>query len=360
MTTVLSSKREIARGPGAIHLVNPLGCSNWDEQISRLPGASFFHTQAWARALYETYEYSPVYFVAKNENSITSVLPLMEVDSWLTGRRGISLPFTDTCEPLCSNRTEFEQLAARTMSHARARHWKYCEFRDARAWFANAIASTSYYGHTLNLNRDEPGLFAQADSATRRAVRKAEKSELEIEFAHSLEAVRHFYNLMCRTRRRLGLPPQSFRFFANIHRHVLAKGRGCVVLARHAGAAVAGAIYFHAGNMALYKFGASDDRFQHLRGNNLVMWRAIEWHARMGFETLHFGRTSLQNEGLRAYKLSWGTNESRIDYFKYDFRQNAFVTETDRASSGVHTKLFRLLPSHLSRLIGTFLYKHVA
>ena len=34
----------------------------------------------------------------------------MEVDSWLTGRRGMALPFTDACAPLCRFRTEFEAL----------------------------------------------------------------------------------------------------------------------------------------------------------------------------------------------------------------------------------------------------------
>jgi len=35
---------------------------------------------------------------------------------------------------------------------------------------------------------------------------------------------------------------------------------------------VAGAIFFHSGGQAIYKFGASDETFQHFRGNNLVMW----------------------------------------------------------------------------------------
>ena len=38
------------------------------------------------------------------------LLPLMEVDSWLTGRRGISLPFTDECEPLYPDAESFKNL----------------------------------------------------------------------------------------------------------------------------------------------------------------------------------------------------------------------------------------------------------
>jgi len=39
----------------------------------------------------------------------------------------------------------------------------------------------------------------------------------------------------------------------------------------------------------MYKFGASDSGFQHLRPNNLVMWEGIRHCAERGCERLHFG-----------------------------------------------------------------------
>jgi len=49
-----------------------------------------------------------------------------------------------------------------------------------------------------------------------------------------------------------------------------------VVLASFDQENVAGAIYFHLGEKAVFKYGASDKKFQHLRANNLVMWEAIK------------------------------------------------------------------------------------
>jgi lipid II:glycine glycyltransferase (peptidoglycan interpeptide bridge formation enzyme) len=122
---------------------------------------------------------------------------------------------------------------------------------------------------------------------------------------------------------------------------------------------VAGAVFFHFGKTAIYKFGASNEAFQHLRANNLVMWEAIKWHAMRGFAVLDFGRTSLGNEGLRRFKLGWGTRERRIDYFRYDQRKSGFVTARDE-SSGWHNRIFRILPVSLSRLVGAASYRHVA
>lgn len=83
-----------------IQPANPFEHPDWDEMVIGLPNFSFFHSAAWAKVLVETYGYAPNYFVAKGTNDLRALLPVMEVDSWLTGRRGIALPFTDDCEPL--------------------------------------------------------------------------------------------------------------------------------------------------------------------------------------------------------------------------------------------------------------------
>lgn len=171
--------------------------------------------------------------------------------------------------------------------------------------------------------------------------------------------VRVFYALLCQTRRRHGLPAQPFRFFAHIHRHILAPNHGQIVIARQGSRAVAAAVFFHFGGQAIYKFGASDERLQHLRANNRVMWDAIKWHAGQGFTSLDFGRTSLDNAGLRKFKLGWGAVERRIDYVRHDLRTGSFATVPD-AAAGWHNHIFRLLPVSLSRLAGSVLYRHVA
>jgi len=45
------------------------------------------------------------------------------------------------------------------------------------------------------------------------------------------------------------------------------------VLASLNGKNIAGVICFHFGDRVIYKYGASDKDYQHLRVNNLVMWK---------------------------------------------------------------------------------------
>jgi hypothetical protein len=345
---------------GSVQRVNPLEDAGWDAMLMTGSSPCFFHSAAWAKVLQSTYGYFPIYFTVRESGRLRTLLPIMEVDSWLTGRRGISLPFTDECKPLCSDPASFRCVFQEVMRYAEARGWKYLECRGGRTLFNGAPASTSFYGHRLSLADKEEVLFANIDGGScRSAIRKAAKSGVTVEFSQSLDAVRIFYALQCKTRRKHGLPPQPFRFFQNIHNHILSQNRGFIVLARYQQTPVAAAVFFHWEKKAIYKYGASDETFQHVRANNLVMWEAIKWYAQHGFEELDFGRTSLANDGLRRFKLRWGTQEHRIDYVRYDRRAGGFVTVKDE-SSGWHNRVFRALPCFLSRQIGAVLYKHVA
>ena len=339
--------------------INPLEISNWDALFSSRPDFSFFHGAAWARALTETYGFAPFYLATGAANVPESLLPLMEVDSWLTGRRGVALPFTDECAPLAADPSENEKLFQSAVAYGRERGWKYIECRGGRNLFGAVPAALSFYTHRLELVAEEEKLFGALESSVRRAIRKSQKDGVTVEISQELKAVRTFYRLQCETRKRHGLPPQPFNFFVNIHRHILSQNQGFVALASHRGRAVAASVYFHLGGRAIYKYGASDLAQQHLRANNLVMWEAIRWLAQHGARQLHFGKTALAHEGLRRFKLAWGTVEETLEYVKYDLRKNKFVTDTD-AVSGWHNAIFRALPGFMSRAAGNLLYKHWA
>ena len=334
--------------------VNPLEHPDWDALLTRRPDFSFFHGAAWTKVLAATYGFTPVWFAAEN-----SLLPLMEVDSWLTGRRGIALPFTDDCAPLCATEKDFQPLFQNAVEFGRSRNWKSIELRGGRKFSGEAPASLSFYGHSVNLVADDQLLFEKMDGSARRAVRKAEHDGVTAEVLQSEAAVRDFYGLQCRTRRRHGLPPQPLSFFLNLWRHILSQNQGMVVLASQGGEIIGGAICFFLGGRAIYKFGASDFRRQHLRPNNLVMWTAMKWLARNGATTLHLGKTSLANAGLRRFKLNLGAVEQTIEYVKFDLQAQRFVTETD-GIAGWHNRVFRVLPVFMSRLAGELLYQHWA
>ncbi len=343
----------------SVQRLSPISEERWDSRLPANAGCSFFHGTAWAKVLQQTYGYQPNYFATQAGEHLDALLPVMEVDSWLTGRRGVSLPFTDYCEPLAGDSPAFQQLFDQAVEYGRDRHWKYLELRGGKQFLATTLPSQRFYGHELVLVDDEKELFAALTSSVRRAIRKAEKQGVTVEILQDARGIKEFYSLQCQTRRKHGLPPQPFKFFQNLQQYILAEGGGMIMLARLGARTIAGSIFFHAGQQAIYKFGASDEAMLELRGNDLVMWAGIKHYASRGFRTLHLGRTSLINEGLRRFKRAWGTREHAIEYFKYDLRKSAFVTDRDQAS-GWYNRIFAALPLSVSRLLGAVLYRHVA
>lgn len=345
--------------PGSVRRVDPRDMPDWDAWVASHPDSTFFHSAAWAHVLHDTYGYGPVYVAAFDHDRLLGLIPCMEVRGLWGVKRGISLPWTDNTAPLVSPNATFRVLCDAVIACGRKAGWRTWECRGAAEWIPEAQVSVSFHHHTLDLRRGEAGLHSGFASSVKRAIRKAERNRLEVCADDSEAAVDAFYKLHCRTRQRQGMPVQPKAFFDHIQRHVLARGAGRVVFARHQGRPVAGAMFFEWNGRAFYKFGASDESHLGLRPNNLVLAHAIRSFCARGFTTLDFGRTSLAHEGLRRFKAGWGATESRLSYFMCDLRKGIYLTARDRAI-GWHNALFRCLPRPALRVAGSLLYRHLA
>lgn len=338
--------------------VNPLEEPEWDE---RLPAgvATSFHTSAWMRVLCETYRFTPLGLVAGRGADWQPVLPILDVRSALTGRRGVALPFTDMCPPMLPSDVSLDQVIEACREFGRDRAWRYVELRIERTGESEHMLSGSFVGHRLALRGSEEDLLAGCSTSIRRGLRKADREGVEIVQATSESDLSEFYRLQQVTRRRHGLPPQPYLFFRNLWRQVLVPGNGLLLLARWNGRVVAGAVYVRHGPVALYKFGASDMAFQKVRPNNRIMWEAIRILRSQGCTELLFGRTDVDHEGLLRFKRGFGSVEYAIDYLRYDLRRELFVQEPTGVSDWQH-RVFNRMPALFSRPVGAFLYRHVA
>lgn len=338
-------------------ILNPLDDADWNTRWPALSGETFFNISEWARVLHDTYGYTPCYLTSAEGEGHAFLLPLMEVDSWLTGRRGVALPFSDFCEPVGMDWAGPERVIQDLIEVGTRRRWRYVEIRHHVS--PDVPCAERHFKHTVDLTAGEQPCFSRLDGSVRTSIRKSVKSGVEVTFSDSVDAMEVFFNLHCLTRRRHGLPPQPLQFFRNIQRHILSKGLGCVASATYGGRVIAASMFFLYGRNVLFKYGASDPCCQHLRASNLLMWEAIKRYAVGGFETLSLGRTAKSHAGLRRFKLSWGSEEKEEGYIKYDFRKKEFQRESPPALENGHA-MMRHLPLCVLRWCGMALYRHMA
>lgn len=339
-----------------IKIINPIEFPNWNDQISELPGSTIFHTSSWAQVLSESYGYKPRYFCTLNKGQLKNVIPLMEIDSFLSGKRGVSLPFSDMVNPLVDNLETFEKLFEALTHFAFSNGWRSISFRGGDKFLKSEHAVKSFINSFINLNESPLSLLKGFRANTRRNIRKAERSEMTTSIDNSRNGITSFYRLNCLTRKEHGLPPQPFHFFEKIHKYILATGNGFISLVLYHNRPISAVIFLNFNKTAIYKYGASDKRFLKLRPNNLSMWNAIR-ECSCKFKTLDLGRSETNHQGLLQYKRSWNAIETVIKYYKYNVMEKRFSNKKPFLNSSYF--LFKHLPMPLLKIIGKIVSRHI-
>ncbi|HWN93695.1 MAG TPA: hypothetical protein VNT99_01570, partial [Methylomirabilota bacterium] len=165
-----------------LRIEDPTARVDWDDLLATHPHATFFHGSSWAKTLASAYGFRCRYVTAVAEGRLQGLLPVMEANSWLTGKRGVSLPFTDECSPLVSDNVTARSLFDFALEDGQQQGWKYLELRGGLDLFDELPESVSYFGHVLPLESSFDVLFENCDSAVRRAIRKAERCGVNVRF----------------------------------------------------------------------------------------------------------------------------------------------------------------------------------
>src|SRR5437899_10775364 len=166
-----------------LEIVNPIQQPDWDAQLRSHPDYTFFDGAAWVKVLCATYRHKPLYFGLRGAGRVWGLLPVLEVDSRLTGRRGVSLPFTDECLPLSFATIRYEVVLYEIIEYGKARNWNYLECRGGGDLVAGIPASITFFGHTLDLLAAEQVLFDRFEGSVRGALRKTENAGVEVDIS---------------------------------------------------------------------------------------------------------------------------------------------------------------------------------
>jgi CelD/BcsL family acetyltransferase involved in cellulose biosynthesis len=336
----------------------------WDEFVERHLLGSIYHHSAWQDVIKKTYGYQQLYHLLLDDNAnLQAAISSALVKSWLTGNRIISYPFSDTCDPLVSDSDESDRLRA---ALARSRDEVGARFLELRLSATHSSAKNGdlkpdYLTHILPLNKEPKDLFKTFHkSSIQRAIKKAQKEDLEVFTGSSAADLKTFYTLHLSTRKKHGVPTQPFRFFDNLWQALCPRNMLTLLLARYRGRYVAGIIVLWFNNIAYYKFGASDDRFQQLRANQLLMWEAIRTACGKGCSVFDFGRTSIANKGLAQYKSRWAATELPLQYLRLPYDGKSASLDEGSRKHGLFKIVMARMPLIMLRMSGELLYKHFA
>jgi hypothetical protein len=324
-----------------------------------------FHSSPWLKALNQTYDYEVVgYTTSAPGEELENAMVFCRVESWLTGRRLVSLPFSDHCEPLVDREEDLQVLVAWLEQETRREKWRYMELRPLTPIAIGTslnVATTNYAFHELDLRPNLETLFRNLHKdSTRRKIRRAEREKLCYEEGTTESLLDDFYRLMTLTRRRHCLPPQPKKWFQNL---MSCFGEALKIrIARRDGQALAAMMTVRYKDSLIYKYGGSDVRYNNLGSMHLLYWMSIQDAKASGLRFFDLGRCDADQIGLITFKSRWGAKESSLTYFRcapfQDF-SHTFDLSRSKARTARARNVLAYLPNGLASAVGRILYKHV-
>jgi hypothetical protein len=168
-----------------------------------------------------------------------------------------------------------------------------------------------YNGYEIDLSHSADELFARMDSACRRCIRKAERSGVQIEEATDDDFATEYYEQLrdVFAKQRL-VPTYGIERVRALMRRLHPTGNLLCLRARDPeGRCIATGIFPAANERAYFWGGASWRKYQILRPNELLMWRAwLYWRAR-GIRFFDMG-------GAGDYKRKYGGHAISIPWIR--------------------------------------------
>jgi Acetyltransferase (GNAT) domain len=348
-----------------VYTFDPLHDPRWGEFLARNSRASVFHTTAWLQALRKTYGYEPVVYTnTPPGRDLADGIVLCRVESWVTGRRLVSLPFSDHCEPLLNGNGSSEALFEALQEDTRKQRWRYVELRSFDE--VNGAAGKfdeleTYCFHELDLAPSIDSLFRGFHkSSVQRKIKRANREGLIYREGRSKTFLDQFYRLLLTTRRRHQIPPQPLAWYRNL---LDCFGNDLKIrVAYKDELPIASILTLQFKNKLVFKYGCSDSAWHHLGGVQLLLWRAIEDAKGLGLHTFDLGRSKIANTGLITFKEHWGPTRSELNYWKYWAPgTKPGLGETSQTSWPMQfaKHIFARAPSKLLSAAGNLFYRHI-
>lgn len=329
----------------------------WNEFVESCADSKIYHLWQWGTLLEEVHRHKLVYLQKDN-----GVFPLVYIKSVIFGSRLLSLPFADYGGPCAQNEETAEELISECQERAQRLGVGFIEVRcpDARYFETfkkyGFVKRDDYLTFVLRLNGKIEELWKNIGEKKKKKVRKAERSGIHIMEAANEADLKAFYMLYQKTMKRLGSPPQPYKFFERMWNLFYPRNMA-MFLVGYEGKYIAGKVVFLHNNTIHQAYNPSLRKYQQLAPNDLVQWHLIKWGNEHGFRYLNFGRTR-KDEGPALFKQQWGGELSSLSYF-YKFYSKELNDRQEVKYRWISALWRKYLPERIANRVGPWIIKQI-
>ncbi len=337
--------------------MNPAIQDTWNKLVTDDDSSKIYHLYQWGTLLDEVYRYRLLYLQEDN-----GIFPLAYIQSRIFGNRLISLPFADYGGPCAKDNGTANKLIAQCQEVARDLDVDFIEIRCPDKRYSATlnergfVRRDDYLTFILPLDRKIEELWKGIGDKNRNMVRKAERNGVQVVEAGSKADLQKFYLLYQKTMKKLGSPPQPFRFFEKLWGFFYPQSL-IIPLAKYDEKYIAGGLFFlHQGTIH-HAYSCSSGKYLQLAPNDLIQWYTIRWGNEHGFSYLDSGR-SRENEGTVLFKKRWGGIPVKMPYF-YQFCKKKLKERQEIRYQRISDLWSRYMPESIANRLGPWVIKQI-
>lgn len=337
--------------------MNPTKLAEWNELVDKSDHSKIYHLRQWGTLLEEVHGHRLMYL-----QEDTGILPLAYIKSAIFGNRLISVPFADYGGPCTENKETADKLVLACQKAAQELGVDFMEIRCPHSQYFEVFSKQGFVRRddylTFNMRLDGKieELWKNIREKKKKKVRKAERSGVYIMEATNEADLKAFYVLYQKTMKRLGSPPQPYKFFQRMWDLFYPRNMA-VFVARHKGEYIAGKLVFLHNNTIHQAYNPSLKAYFQLAPNDLIQWHLIKWGNEHGFRHLNFGRTR-KNEGPALFKQQWGGEPVGMPYF-YKFYNNEVNERQEARYRWISALWSKYMPERIANRVGPWIIKQI-
>ncbi|MFH1210399.1 MAG: GNAT family N-acetyltransferase [archaeon] len=340
----------------------------WNSYLLNNSKSSFFHTLEWKGIIEDVYRFEPYYFLAMDGDEVKGVLCSFFTRSIIFGKKIISTPFNFYNEPLFDDGDAASVLVKAVIDVAKERDVKYVEFKSLSE-FDNSI--TSNFSLVKNAHYFISGLPLKATpeesvkSYSHRLTKNlrtlksnALKNNMKVRELSSISDLEVFYDVLVRLYRdKHNMIPQPYSLFKSLYD--LGEKKFRLLVCTKDDRVIGGMVLLFFKDQVVYAYGASNPDYASFSPGTLLVDHAVNLVSSLGFRHMDFGVTSPYQDGLLAFKSSFGAIPKKLPFY-YHLLNVDKVPELDYHTSFKSLrKPFRFVPVPLIKKLSPIITRQL-
>lgn len=333
-----------------------------------------FHLIEWKEILEETFGYKSIYLMAVDmSNNLVGLIPILSGRNLLMKKAGISLPFVNYLNICCKDAGVHKFIIEQIRQLPDRFKLDYLELR-IKSKQTDANTEESYmnidgtssdntnYTFVLPLEGNEENVMSFSTGSNRNHTRKTYKNKWFSATTGS-DKLDAFYNVYCKTVKRLGSPAPAFKFFQKIIESFPDSAKILTVSDNDNGCIVGGMFLFLWKDTIFYYWGGALAEYNKKYINNFMYWEAVKFGISNGFKYLDLGRSAL-GSGTYRFKEQWGAQPIQLNYFHFERECRSKSSENKhigikKDDFGIFISMWKHTPSIVTDLVGKHLIKYI-